>query len=164
MSEAAAAKSNPFDPALFRPEAISAETLAANETFRKLTSAGPDWWDIGAPAYRAAVASGRGPFPPPPKSERARTIQIDGKGGHKIALRIILPERAKGVYMHMHGGGLVFGSTETQDTMMERVAQNSSPRGSCSRPRRPCWRVRMARVIPSSRPTGSGSALRPAGN
>ena len=125
MSEAAAAKSNPFDPALFRPEAISAETLAANETFRKLTSAGPDWWDIGAPAYRAAVASGRGPFPPPPKSERARTIQIDGKGGHKIALRIILPERAKGVYMHMHGGGLVFGSTESQDTMMERVAQNT---------------------------------------
>ncbi|HXQ24960.1 MAG TPA: alpha/beta hydrolase fold domain-containing protein [Candidatus Acidoferrales bacterium] len=125
MSEAAAAKSNPFDPALFRPGAISAETLAANEAFRKATSAGPDWWDIGAPAYRAAIAAGRGPFPPPAKSERARTIQIDGKGGHKIALRVIVPERAKGVYMHMHGGGLVFGSAEAGDPMLECIVQNT---------------------------------------
>jgi len=125
MSEAAAAKSNPFDPALFRPEAIAAETRAANEAFRKAMSAGPDWWDIGAPAFRAAAAAGRGPFPPPPKSERGRTIQIDGKGGHKISLRIIVPERAKGVYMHMHGGGLVFGSAENGDPMLERIAQNT---------------------------------------
>jgi len=125
MSEPAAAKSNPFDAALFRPEAITAETIAANEAFRKATSLGPDWWDIGAPAYRAAMASGQGPFPPPPKSERARTIEIEGKGGHKIALRVIAPERARGVYLHMHGGGLVFGSTETQDAMMERVVQST---------------------------------------
>ena len=129
MTQATAAKSNPFDPALFRSEAISAETRAANEAFRQATSAGPDWWDIGAPAYRAAIASGRGPFPPPAKSERARTIQIDGKGGHKISLRVIAPERAKGVYMHMHGGGLVFGSAEAQDPMLERIAQNTSMAG-----------------------------------
>jgi acetyl esterase len=125
MSEPAVAKSNPFDPALFKPEAISDETLAANEALRKATSTGPDWWDIGAPAYRAAVAAGRGPFPPPPKSERARTIQIDGKGGHKVALRVVAPERARGVYLHMHGGGLVFGSTEAQDPMLERIVQNT---------------------------------------
>jgi acetyl esterase len=125
MTQAIAAKSNPFDPALFRPEAVSPETLAANEAFRKLISGGPDWWDIGAPAFRAAIAAGRGPFPPPAKSERARTIQIDGKGGHKIPLRIIAPERAKGVYMHIHGGGLVFGSAEAGDPMLERIVQNT---------------------------------------
>ena len=129
MTQATAAKSNPFDPALFRPEAISAETRAANETFRQATSAGPDWWDIGAPAYRAAIASGRGPFPPPAKSERGRTIQIDGKGGHKISLRVIASERAKAVYMHMHGGGLVFGSAEAQDPMLERIVQNTGMAG-----------------------------------
>lgn len=121
MSEAAAAKSNPFDPAVFKPEAVTAEVAAANEAFRKAMSAGPDWWDIGAPAFRAAAASGRGPFPAPPKSERARTIQTEGKGGHKVALRVVAPERAKGVYIHFHGGGLVFGSSEAQDMMMERV-------------------------------------------
>ncbi len=125
MSEAAAAKSNPLDPAVFKPEAISAETLAANEAFRKAMSAGPDWWDIGAAAYRAAAASGRGPFPPPEKSARARTILIDGKGGHKVPLRVVAPEHAKGVYMHMHGGGLVFGSAEGQDPMLERIVQST---------------------------------------
>ena len=44
------AKSNPFDPKLFRPEAISAEQLAANEAFGKAVSGGPDWWDMGAAA------------------------------------------------------------------------------------------------------------------
>src|SRR5574340_1365753 len=65
MSEAAKAVSdprsgkateNPFDPALFRPEAISAEQRAANEAFRKAVTGGPDWWDMGAAAYRALVA------------------------------------------------------------------------------------------------------------
>ena len=125
MSEASPAKSSLFDPSVFKPQAISAETLAANEAFRKAMSGGPDWWDIGAPAYRAAAATGRGPFPPPEKSARARTIQIDGKGGHKVPVRVIEPERANGVYIHIHGGGLVFGSAEGQDPMLERIVQST---------------------------------------
>jgi acetyl esterase len=125
MSEAAVAKSNPLDPKLFRPEAVSQPIRAANEEFRKLLSSGPDWWDIGAPAYRAAAASGQGPFPVPEKSPRGRTIQINGQGGHKISLRVIAPENAKGIYLHFHGGGLVFGSAEAHDMMLERVAQST---------------------------------------
>ena len=121
MSEAVAAKSNPLDPKLFKAEAISPQVQAANEEFRKLLSSGPDWWDIGAQAYREAAASGRGPFPLPEVSPRGRTIGIDGKGGHKIPLRVVAPEHAKGVYLHFHGGGLVFGSAMAHDMMMERV-------------------------------------------
>ena len=129
MSEAAAAKSNPLDPKLFKPEAITAEVAAANEAFRKAMSGGPDWWDIGAPAFREAAASGRGPFPPPEMSPRGRTIEIEGKGGHKIALRVVAPENAKGVYLHFHGGGLVFGSAMAQDMMLERVASSTGMAG-----------------------------------
>ena len=125
MSEASPAKSGLFDPSVFKPQAVSAETLVANEAFRKALSGGPDWWDIGAPAFREAAAAGRGPFPPPEKSARARTIQIDGKGGHKVPVRVIAPERAKGVYIHIHGGGLVFGSSEGQDPMLERIVQST---------------------------------------
>ncbi|MGA8768421.1 MAG: alpha/beta hydrolase [Candidatus Acidiferrales bacterium] len=121
MSEATPAKSNPLDPAVFKPAAISADTLAATEAFRKAMSAGPDWWDIGAPAFREAAASGRGPFPLPEKSPRGRTIEIEGKGGHKVALRVVAPEHAKGIYLHFHGGGLVLGSAMTHDMMMERI-------------------------------------------
>jgi acetyl esterase len=125
MSDARATKNSSFEPSLFKPEAISAETLAANEAFRKAMSGGPDWWDIGAPAYRAAAASGRGPFPPPVQSARARTIQVDGKGGHKVALRVVAPEKATGVYIHIHGGGLVFGSAAGQDPMLERIVEST---------------------------------------
>jgi acetyl esterase/lipase len=125
MSEASSAKSSFFDPSVFKPQAVSFETLAANEAFRKAMSGGPDWWDIGAPAYRAAAATGRGPFPPPEKSARARTIQIEGQGGHKVPIRVIAPERAKGVYLHIHGGGLVFGSCEGQDPMLERIVRST---------------------------------------
>jgi acetyl esterase len=122
MSEATPAKSNPLDPKVFKPEAITAEVAAANEAFRKAMSAGPDWWDIGAQTMRDAAASGRGPFPLPEKSPRGRTIEISGKGGHKLALRVVAPENAKGIYLHFHGGGLVLGSAMGQDMMMERVA------------------------------------------
>jgi acetyl esterase len=125
MSDASATRKFSFEPSLFKPEAIAAETLAANEAFRKAMSGGPDWWDIGAPAYRAAAASGRGPFPPPTLSARARTIQVEGHGGHKVALRVVAPEKAKGVYLHMHGGGLVFGSSAGQDPMLERIVENT---------------------------------------
>jgi acetyl esterase/lipase len=124
MSQATAAKTNPLDPALFRSEAIAPETLAANEAFRKATSGGPDWWDIGAPAFREIRTKGAGPFPPIVHSDKVRTIAIEGKGG-KITLNVIAPERAKGVYMHIHGGGLVFGGADQQDQMLERIVQNT---------------------------------------
>ena len=125
MSQPIAAKSNPFDPALFRPEAISAETRAANEAFAKLLANAPDWWDVGVQVFRDARANGGGPFPPIVRSDKARTILIGGKGGHKVALRVIAPERARGVYLQIHGGGLVFGAADQQDTMLERIVQNT---------------------------------------
>jgi acetyl esterase/lipase len=130
MNDASAARQIPFDPSLFRPDAISAATRDANEKFREATSGAPNWWDIGAPAARAAAASGKGAFPRPEKSARARTIHIDGKTTHKepvrkIALRVIAPERADGVYLFMHGGGMVFGSSEVQDPMLERIVTNT---------------------------------------
>lgn len=125
MNQTSASKTRSLDPALFKSEAISAETLAANEAFQKKTSGGPNWWDVGAAAYRALAASGKGPFPRPEKSARARTIQIGGKDGNEIALRLIAPGRATGVYLHLHGGGMVFGSSEVQDPMLERIAEST---------------------------------------
>jgi hypothetical protein len=101
FDEVRGASLNPF---LFKPEAISAETLAANEKFRKATAGAPNWWEIGAPAVRAIAASGKGAFPRPEKSYRASTIHVDGKGGHRVALRVIAPQRPRGAYMFMHGG------------------------------------------------------------
>ena len=115
----------PFDPALFRPEAISAETRAINEAIVKAITDMEEWWDVGAQKMRDARARGDGPFPLAPKSDAARTIEIPGKGGHKIPLRVIAPENPKGVYLHIHGGGWVLGAADQQDPLLERIARNA---------------------------------------
>lgn len=109
------------DPALFRPEAISEETSRFNEQIIKLLTPMPNWWEVGAQATRDARARGEGAFPLAPKSERARTITVEGKGGVQVPLRIVAPENPRGVYLHIHGGGMVLGAAGLQDMMLERV-------------------------------------------
>jgi acetyl esterase len=116
---------NPFDPELFKPEAISAETHELNEAVIKMFSTVDNWWEVGAQAVRDARARGAGPFPNAPKSERARTITIAGPSGHRVPLRVIAPDNPSGVYLHFHGGGWVLGAADLQDSMLERIATNT---------------------------------------
>lgn len=110
-----------LDPTLFDDAAIPAETRAVNAMIVELTKDMPNWWDVGAPRVRAARARGEGPFPAVEKSPRARTVEIAGPGG-PIALRVIAPERPRGVYLHFHGGGWVLGASDQQDRLLERIA------------------------------------------
>jgi hypothetical protein len=82
FDEIRGASLNPF---LFKPEAISAETLAANEKFRKATAEAPNWWDIGAPAVRAAAASGK---------RQAARVRFRGRKSHPGRLRYMSMARA----------------------------------------------------------------------
>ena len=116
---------NPFDPALFRPDAVSRETRALNEAMVKVMTGTPDWWVAGAAATRAARRRGDGPFPAPVMSSRARTRQISGKDGYEIPLRIIAPDHPRGVYLHIHGGGWVLGGADMQDPMLEQFADTT---------------------------------------
>jgi acetyl esterase len=110
-----------IDPILFDPASIPAETHQVNAAIAELTKDMPNWWDVGAARVREARARGEGPFPPIPKSPRARTIEIAGPAG-AIGLRVIAPERPRGVYLHLHGGGWVLGASDQQDPLLERIA------------------------------------------
>jgi acetyl esterase/lipase len=112
---------SPLDPSLFRAEAISEETRHFNEEIIKLLTPAPNWWEVGAQRVRDARARGEGPFPLAPKSARARTITIDGQGGIRIPLRIVAPPNPRGVYLHIHGGGMVLGAADLQDQMLDHV-------------------------------------------
>jgi acetyl esterase len=114
-----------LDPSVFQPGAISRETRAANEAMAKATAGAPDWWVVGVPAFRAAAASGKGPFPRPARSTRARTMHVDGKGRNRIALHVVAPERPTGVHLHLHGGGMVFGSSEVQDPLLDGIVDRT---------------------------------------
>ena len=116
---------NPLDPGLFRADAVAEQTRRFNEAIIKALTPMPNWWDVGAQATRDARSRGDGPFPLAPKSARARTIAIEGKGGVRVPLRIVAPENPRGVYLHIHGGGMVLGAADLQDGMLERVNEKA---------------------------------------
>lgn len=116
----------PFDPALFGDAAIDAETANLNAKMIELLTGQPEWWVVGPAAFRAARRRGEGPFPAPVMSSRARTLTIPGKDGNELLLRVIAPTQpARGVYLHLHGGGWVLGGADMQDPMLERIADNT---------------------------------------
>lgn len=113
-----------LDPKLFTDAAIPEETKTLNAGIIALTKDMANWWEVGAQKVRDARAEGRGPFPAPAKSDRAKWIEIDGPAG-KIKLRVIAPETSRGVYLHIHGGGHVLGAADQQDRLLERIADET---------------------------------------
>lgn len=113
-----------LDPASFSDDAIPPETRTLNEGIIAATANMADWWDVGPQKVRDARARGEGVFPAPAKSERARWIEIDGPGG-KVKLRVVAPEKSRGVYLHIHGGGHVLGAADQQDRLLEHFADTA---------------------------------------
>ena len=116
---------HPLRPALFRPDAVADDTARMNEAMVALMTPLPEWWNIGAETTREGRRQGRGPFPAPVFSPRARTITITGRDGNEIPLRVIAPDQPRGVYLHIHGGGWVLGSATQQDPMLEKIADTT---------------------------------------
>jgi acetyl esterase len=112
----------PFDPAVFDPARVDPDTEALNaEILAKLASL-PDQWSVPPAVVRERRKQGLGAFPVPPASALARTIAIEGPGG-PLELRIVAPPEPSGVYLHIHGGGWVFGTADMQDDRLERLAR-----------------------------------------
>jgi acetyl esterase len=113
-----AMSSNPFDPALFRPDAISPETRAFNEALAAQMKGQPKPWERppaadGSPPGRVFASQ---------SSPRAKKMVAEVTGRPPVALHVIAPDNPKGVYLHLHGGGLIMGSAADQDEMLERIA------------------------------------------
>ena len=113
-----------LDPKLFTDAAIPEETKTLNAGIIALTKDMPNWWDVGAQKVRDARAAGTSVFPAPVKSDRAKWIEI-GRPGGKLKLRVIAPEKSRGAYLHIHGGGHVLGAADQQDRLLERIADET---------------------------------------
>lgn len=112
-----------IDHALFDPAAIDPATHALNAAIREDQASQPDPWSMPIAEARALRAKGSKAFPRLPRSARAETIEIEGPAG-PLGLRVIRPQnrKARGAYLHVHGGGWVFGSADGQDPWLERIA------------------------------------------
>lgn len=109
-------------PALFDSAAIAPETLRFNaELEAKLTSM-PSILDVPPAAVREARAAGRSIFGPVVRLPDAEERAIPGPAG-PIPLRVVRPARARGAYLHIHGGGWALGAHDQQDVLLKVVAE-----------------------------------------
>ncbi|WP_127088478.1 alpha/beta hydrolase [Aquabacter cavernae] len=105
----------------FAADAVAADTRMVNQAVIRALSAIANRSAIPPAIMRQARLEGRGPFPLPPESRRAREEMIEGPHG-PILLRIYWPEEApKGVYLHFHGGGWCIGSPRENDSGNDRI-------------------------------------------
>ncbi|SCZ05205.1 alpha/beta hydrolase [Microvirga guangxiensis] len=110
-----------IDPALFASSAISEEIRAQNADIVAKLAALPDPMSVPPSLVRERRRQGLGPFPLMPLSPKAEIIEIDGPAW-PIPLRIIAPEKPRGVYFHIHGGGWTWGTSDEQDPWLDRLA------------------------------------------
>ena len=111
-----------IDPRLFLPEAIDASTRAANEMLEKLLASVPATNTQQPAQLRAARDAGTSTLPAPVKLAHAETRAIRGPAG-ELKLRIFRNNSARGVYLHIHGGGWTLGAADQQDVMLDAIAR-----------------------------------------
>lgn len=121
-----------FSAAVFDPKLVGDDIKAINEKLITLCKAEFDdklkWWDIGAQKYREKRAAGLTAFPKPVILEH-REVQVKSRdAGRTIPVRIISPgdeAAAKGIFIHIHGGGWVLSSAESQDPYLTELAKGT---------------------------------------
>ncbi len=105
----------------FDESAVDEETRNLNRIVEQALAAIPPIHTQEPAEIRAARERGDGPFPKLQISERAETRNIPGPAG-ALALRIFRPQKPRGVYLHIHGGGWVLGAAHQQDPLLESIA------------------------------------------
>ena len=102
-----------------RPEMISDETRAINAELVARLAAKPLPTDLSA--ARASFSSGGSAIPVSPRSPRAELRTVSAPTGD-VTLRVIAPDKARGAYLHIHGGGWMFGTADMMDDKLEMLA------------------------------------------
>lgn len=116
-----------IDPAMFDPAFAEPELVAMNADIRAMQKARPSPWSVPVDAVRQARREGRGTFPAVQPDPDASMVAISGRGGEPIAVRVFRPltREALGTYLHLHGGGWMFGSAAECDPPLRRLAEQT---------------------------------------
>ena len=113
-----------YDRAVFDPAAIAPETLRFNAELEATLAATPSILDVPPQVVREARAAGRSVLGPVVRLPEAEERLISGPAG-PIPLRIVRPARARGAYVHIHGGGWALGAHDQQDVLLKVVADTT---------------------------------------
>jgi len=105
------------DSKLFDPAAIDSETADFIERIEKELSTAPPLYKFEPQIIRDARAAGNSVFGPIKRLDQAQDRTVPGPAGD-IPIRVFIPEKAAGVYMHIHGGGFMLGTADQHDELL----------------------------------------------
>jgi acetyl esterase/lipase len=111
-----------LDPRVFDAGAIDPETAKFNADLERLLATGPQPHTQTPQQVRDVRESGKGIFGPIVRLDVAKDRTIPGPVGD-LPLRIFVPDKVKGVYLHIHGGGWTVGRAYYQDQMLWDLAR-----------------------------------------
>jgi acetyl esterase/lipase len=111
-----------LDPEVFDPAAIDSETADFNKGIEKDLSELPPLYKFEPQVIRDARAAGYSVFGPIKHLDEAGDRRIPGPAGD-ISLRVFVPDKVAGVYMHIHGGGFMLGRADHQDEFLYGISK-----------------------------------------
>jgi acetyl esterase/lipase len=105
---------------------VAAETRSFKEQLMNRVASQPALYEAPDPA--AAIEAARtGSFTgaPRPRLDQARDRTVISPGG-PVSVRVLVPDRVTGVYLHLHGGGHTLGSAAANDGALWTLACRTS--------------------------------------
>ena len=95
---------NAIDPKVFLPASISKETAEFNQGIHEIISSVPPTYTQPPQQIRDDREAGKGLWP----VTKLDVVQDWAAPGPErdVPLRVYIPETVKGVYLHIHGGGI----------------------------------------------------------
>jgi acetyl esterase/lipase len=100
------------------------ESKKQNDAVELLLAGMPSVHTVEVESTRRERESGSSWAGPIVRTSRAISRSIQGPTG-LIPLRVVLPERVDGVFLHMHGGGWALGGADQQDLLLTTAADTA---------------------------------------
>jgi acetyl esterase len=111
-----------IDSKLFDSAAIDSETKDFNERIEKELEAMPPLYQFEPQVIRDARAAGYSVFGAIKHLDEAQDRMVPGPAGD-IPIRVFIPDKAAGVYMHIHGGGFMLGTVDQHDELLFEICR-----------------------------------------
>jgi acetyl esterase/lipase len=101
------------------------ETRQFNAGLEQAIAAFPPVYEVDPEVTRRQRAEGGGIWPAPVKLPEGRDRNVPGRAG-QVPVRVFVPDRVEGVFLHIHGGGWVLGTADQQDLRLWSLATEAS--------------------------------------
>jgi acetyl esterase/lipase len=106
-------------------EELLTESRQLNATIEQLLAGAPSVHTVDHTVTRRQRAEGSALFPAPVHLPEGQDRTIPGRHG-PVGLRLFVPEKVDGAYLHIHGGGWVLGAANQQDLLLHVLASRAN--------------------------------------